>query len=110
MEIIEKLTSFGLRIRVEGLLRTPSLRQDEGGETLGPGGRAAEQGLQHDSGALGEGSGRDHYLNPLEVRAKPFVRLANGYMNDRKCSLYEIQEKIDNYRKVTKNKPIKVLI
>jgi hypothetical protein len=32
-------------------------------KTVGPGGRAAEQGLQHDSGALGEGSGRDHYLN-----------------------------------------------
>ena len=49
-------------------------------------------------------------IKPLEVRAKPFLRFANEYLTDRKCSLYEIQEKIDGYREVTKNKPIKVLI
>lgn len=47
-------------------------------------------------------------IKPLEVRAKPFLRFANEYLTDRKCSLYEIQEKIDNYREVTKNKPIKI--
>lgn len=49
-------------------------------------------------------------LKPLEVKAKPFLRFANEYLTDRKCSLYEIQEKIDGYREATKNKPIKVLI
>lgn len=49
-------------------------------------------------------------LKPLEVRAKPFLRFANDYLTDRKCSLYEIQEKIDNYKEVMKNKMIKIQI
>jgi len=49
-------------------------------------------------------------LKPLEVRAKPFLRFANEYLTDRKCSLYEIQEKIKDYKEVTKNKPVKVII
>lgn len=50
-------------------------------------------------------------LNPLEVRAKPFMRFANDYMNDRKCSLYEIQEKIDNYREAARNnKLVRVVV
>ena len=47
-------------------------------------------------------------VKPLEVRAKPFLRFANEYLTDRKCSLYEIQEKIEDYKEVTKNKPIKI--
>jgi sugar-specific transcriptional regulator TrmB len=42
-------------------------------------------------------------VKPLEVRAKPFLRFAKEYMNDKKCSLYEIQEKIDGYRDAAKN-------
>lgn len=42
-------------------------------------------------------------VKPLEVRAKPFLRFANEYMNDKKCLLYEIQEKIDAYRGAAKN-------
>ncbi|TBR08526.1 MAG: TrmB family transcriptional regulator [Candidatus Nitrosotenuis sp.] len=49
-------------------------------------------------------------LSPLEIRAKPFLRFANEYLTDRKCSLYEIQEKIDNYKEVTKNRAVKVII
>lgn len=50
-------------------------------------------------------------LNPLEVRAKPFLRFANEYMNDKKCSLYEIQEKIEGYRGAVKNnKLVRVVV
>jgi sugar-specific transcriptional regulator TrmB len=99
-----------MRIRVEGL-RAPSLRQDEGGETLGSGGRAAEQVYNTIQVLSTKGLVETTSLDPLEVRAKTFVRLANGYMNDRKCSLYEIQEKIDNYREATKNnKLVRVVV
>lgn len=50
-------------------------------------------------------------VKPLEVRAKPFMRFANEYMNDKKCSLYEIQEKIDAYRGAAKNsKLVRVVV
>ncbi|TBR09347.1 MAG: hypothetical protein EPO62_05215 [Candidatus Nitrosotenuis sp.] len=50
-------------------------------------------------------------LNPLEVRAKPFLRFANNYMTEKKCSLYEIQEKIDDYRDAAKsNKLVRVVV
>jgi len=50
-------------------------------------------------------------LKPLEVRAKPFLRFANEYLTDKKCSLYEIQEKIDGYREVTRNnKLVRVVV
>lgn len=47
---------------------------------------------------------------PLEVKAKPFVRFANEYMNDKRCLLYEIQEKIGNYGKANKNRFVRVVI
>ena len=47
---------------------------------------------------------------PLEVRAKPFVRFANEYMNDKKCLLYEIQERIGNYKEASKNRFLRVVV
>ena len=41
---------------------------------------------------------------PKEVRAKPFLRFANDFLTTKKCLLEEIEETIDEYREVLKNK------
>lgn len=42
-------------------------------------------------------------LNPLEVKAKPFLRFANDFLQDRKCLLKEISDMIGEYREVMKS-------
>ena len=39
---------------------------------------------------------------PKEVKAKPFLRFANEFLTDRKCLLKEIDEMIEEHRKVVK--------
>jgi len=40
---------------------------------------------------------------PLEVRAKPFLRFANEFLNERKCLLGEIKDMIEGYKEAVKN-------
>lgn len=43
-------------------------------------------------------------LHPREVEAKPFLRFANEFLMDKKSVLAEIQNKIEEYKEVMKNK------
>lgn len=41
---------------------------------------------------------------PLEIKAKPFLRFANEFLNERKCVLGELKEMIEAYKDVMRNK------